>query len=174
MSRLAVRGLSGVVIRGNDLPTDVTQIPIRRVWQLTDAEERRTRRLQVEFGPGGGTAGEAPAHRRQSRRTVHRNPAARQRRFHNSSIVSVSRLGLWLIALALGGSPRHSAGSRQVARGRGDAQRQGGLATRSCPRPGDHRGPHERRIGDCVCPLDDTNFTTTPISTSHSHARPAS
>ena len=79
MSRLAVRGVGGVVIRGDDLPSDVTKIPHRPVWQLTDAEERRTRQLEVEFEPGGGMTGEAPARRRQSRRGGRLDRACRPR-----------------------------------------------------------------------------------------------
>src|SRR5262249_39095735 len=48
-SRLAVRGARGVVVRGDELPPDVTQIAARPLWQLTDAEERRTRQVEVEF-----------------------------------------------------------------------------------------------------------------------------
>jgi nickel/cobalt transporter (NicO) family protein len=48
-SRLALRPADGVTVRGDALPTDVNQIPIRPVWQLSDPEERRTRRLTVEF-----------------------------------------------------------------------------------------------------------------------------
>src|SRR5262249_54287340 len=47
-SRLAVRGL-GVVLRGDALPANVEEIPPRPTWQLSDAEEKRTRRVQVEF-----------------------------------------------------------------------------------------------------------------------------
>ena len=102
-SRLAVRGMGGIVIRGDDLPTDVTLIPNRRAWQLTDAEERRTRRLEVQFEPGGGTSGEALAPssaievRRPSRSA---GPAESLSQLLDRS--SASRLGLWFIALTLG------------------------------------------------------------------------
>ncbi len=50
MSRLAVRARDGVVIRGADLPPErVDEIPFRPVWQLTDAEERRTKRVELDF-----------------------------------------------------------------------------------------------------------------------------
>ena len=48
-SRLALRGRDGVVIRGDDLPTDVDQIEARPVWQLSDLEERRTKELEVDY-----------------------------------------------------------------------------------------------------------------------------
>jgi ABC-type nickel/cobalt efflux system permease component RcnA len=59
-SRLAVRGSDGAIIEGNDLPEDVSQIPIRPLWQLGDEEERRTRRVDVIFrGPKQSTGQEA-------------------------------------------------------------------------------------------------------------------
>ena len=51
-SRLALRPVEGVEVRGDDLPTEVSKIEIRPVWQLDDAEERRTRRLLVDYAPG--------------------------------------------------------------------------------------------------------------------------
>ena len=51
-SRLAIRGL-GVSIAGDSLPPDVESIPIRPVWQLTDAEERRTKEVTVSFSTAG-------------------------------------------------------------------------------------------------------------------------
>jgi nickel/cobalt transporter (NicO) family protein len=48
-SRLAVRGREGVVIRGDELPPNVEEVPIRPVWQLSDAEERRTKYVAVEY-----------------------------------------------------------------------------------------------------------------------------
>lgn len=50
-SRLALRGESGVAVRGDPLPGDVRLIPIRPVWQLSDAEEQRTRQVLVEYQP---------------------------------------------------------------------------------------------------------------------------
>jgi nickel/cobalt transporter (NicO) family protein len=103
MSRLAVRGMGGVVIRGDDLPSDVTTIQNRRAWQLTDAEERRTRQLEVDFESEGGTTAEAPAIppaldvQRPSRSG--RSAEGLSQLLDSSS---VSRLGLWLIALTLG------------------------------------------------------------------------
>src|SRR5262249_9166570 len=48
-SRLAARGLDGVELRGDDLPPVVDLIAVRPVWQLTDAEERRTKEVAVVF-----------------------------------------------------------------------------------------------------------------------------
>ncbi len=48
-SRLAVRGRQGVTVVGDELPGGVEQISIRPVWQLSDAEERRTRQVEVRF-----------------------------------------------------------------------------------------------------------------------------
>jgi nickel/cobalt transporter (NicO) family protein len=49
-SRLALKS-EGLEVRGDDLPPLVQQIPVRPVWQLTDAEERRTKQIDVDFGP---------------------------------------------------------------------------------------------------------------------------
>jgi nickel/cobalt transporter (NicO) family protein len=130
MSRIAVQGMSGIVIRGDDLPSDVTKIPNRRVWQLTDAEERRTRQLEIQFEPRGGTIGEAPApllaiEERRPTRNV--RPAEGLSRLLDRS--SVSRLGLWLIALTLGAAhavqPGHgkSLVAAATVSGRGDWRR---------------------------------------------------
>jgi cytochrome c biogenesis protein CcdA len=62
-SRLAVRTLGGASIRGDDLPHDVSEIPIRPSWQLTDAEERRTRRAEVDFSSAPTTVATSPAPR---------------------------------------------------------------------------------------------------------------
>jgi ABC-type nickel/cobalt efflux system permease component RcnA len=48
-SRLAIRGRDGVIIDGNDGPTEVDQVPIRAVWELSDAEERRTKQATVRY-----------------------------------------------------------------------------------------------------------------------------
>jgi nickel/cobalt exporter len=52
-SRLALRAVGGIAVRGDSLPTEVTQIPIRPVWQLSPEEERRTRRLTIDYSPSG-------------------------------------------------------------------------------------------------------------------------
>jgi ABC-type nickel/cobalt efflux system permease component RcnA len=56
-SRLAVRGRAGAVITGDDLPAEVEQIEIRPVWLLTDAEERRTKQVEVRYRAGSLVAG---------------------------------------------------------------------------------------------------------------------
>ena len=48
-SRLAIRG-EGVSLRGDDLSGNVDSIPMRPLWQLTDAEERRNREVVVDYG----------------------------------------------------------------------------------------------------------------------------
>ncbi|HZW32717.1 MAG TPA: ABC transporter permease [Isosphaeraceae bacterium] len=69
-SRLGVRSAEGVALAGYDGPADVQQVPIRPVWELSDAEERRTKQVELRFGtttaaparPAGGNAsGERPA-----------------------------------------------------------------------------------------------------------------
>ncbi len=65
-SRLAIRAIDGVAARGDSLPTDVSQIPIRPVWQLGDSEERRTRRLAVDYGPTTAPGGKSPSPARSS------------------------------------------------------------------------------------------------------------
>ena len=44
-----MRGRDGVKVIGDDLPPDVEQIAVRPVWQLSDAEERRTKQVDVRF-----------------------------------------------------------------------------------------------------------------------------
>jgi nickel/cobalt exporter len=97
-----LRGQHGVLIRGDEQPGDVSLIPIRPAWQMTDAEERRTKQLEVEFEPEGGRAGEAP-HLPAVVTSVKRRPpgpAEGLSRLLDRS--AVSGLGLWLIALSLG------------------------------------------------------------------------
>ena len=48
-SRLGVRARDGVSVESDDLAPDVEQIPTRPVWQLSDAEERRTKQVDVAF-----------------------------------------------------------------------------------------------------------------------------
>lgn len=51
-TRLALAAEAGVALTG-DLPPDrLESIPVRASWQLTDAEERRARRLDVTYRPG--------------------------------------------------------------------------------------------------------------------------
>ncbi len=60
-SRLALRASPEIVIAGDSLPADVLQIPARPVWQLSDAEERRTRQLTVSYAPATSTTTTQPA-----------------------------------------------------------------------------------------------------------------
>jgi nickel/cobalt transporter (NicO) family protein len=48
-SRLAVRARDGLTIEGDELPVDVEDIPVRPVWQLSDEEERRTKKVELTF-----------------------------------------------------------------------------------------------------------------------------
>jgi ABC-type nickel/cobalt efflux system permease component RcnA len=51
-SRLAVRGQGGAEVDADDLPGDVDEIAIRPVWQLSDEEEARTKKIDFAFrGP---------------------------------------------------------------------------------------------------------------------------
>ncbi len=50
-SRLAVRTRGVVIDADGSLPSDVNQVAIRPVWQLTDDEERRTRQAEFDFRP---------------------------------------------------------------------------------------------------------------------------
>jgi len=107
-SRLALRGLDGVVIRGDDLPGDVAQIPVRPVWQLSDAEERRTRQAEVRFdtaaagGAGGDPAGSLPGRGVTGRRGATRPGIAAEGLTRLLDRSPASGLGLWLVALSLG------------------------------------------------------------------------
>lgn len=47
-SRLAIRG-RGVNVAADDLPGDVERIPARPTWQLTNAEEKRTRQVAASY-----------------------------------------------------------------------------------------------------------------------------
>ena len=50
-SRLALKRQGAIEARGDDLPEDVRLIPIRPVWQLSDAEEKRTKQVEADFWP---------------------------------------------------------------------------------------------------------------------------
>jgi ABC-type nickel/cobalt efflux system permease component RcnA len=54
-SRLAVRGREGVVIEGDALPGEVSQVPLKPVWQMTVSEERRTKGADLSFRPGAAS-----------------------------------------------------------------------------------------------------------------------
>jgi nickel/cobalt exporter len=72
-SRLAVRGRGGVAITGDDLPADVEQIPVRPVWQLSDAEERRSKQVDVRYSRRLSNA--RPAGAKAWKRVPARHPA---------------------------------------------------------------------------------------------------
>jgi ABC-type nickel/cobalt efflux system permease component RcnA len=48
-SRLAIRGVDGVRVSGDSLPAEVSEIPARPVWELTDEEELRSKRVVVNY-----------------------------------------------------------------------------------------------------------------------------
>lgn len=113
-SRLALRGADGVTIQGNDLPGDVREIPIRPVWQLSDAEERRTKQLEVTYRSAGEPVALGPPVQRSSKPSRHSlapPPTSRSRpllstRSRLSGLLdhpsTGSWLGIWLVALLLG------------------------------------------------------------------------
>ncbi len=45
------------MIRGDSLPSDVENIPIRPVWQLSNVEEKRTRGVEATYSATHGSAG---------------------------------------------------------------------------------------------------------------------
>ena len=106
-SRLALRGLDGVVIRGDDLPTDVDQIEARPVWQLSDLEERRTKELEVDYETATSPA-EAPVppprRPRASGRRLRHPPAGVADRISRllDGRSGLPRVALWLVAFGLG------------------------------------------------------------------------
>ncbi len=113
-SRLALRSHSGVSIKGNDGPTNVQDVPVRPVWQLNDAEERRTRQIEVTFATSAGSAPVAlpsvPSREEppstvsiapdQSPTPVRSKPTSLSRLLDRAGGLSI--FGLWLIALGLG------------------------------------------------------------------------
>lgn len=107
-SRLAIRGRDGIEVSGDDLPTDVSEIAIRPVWQLADEEERRSRQVAVDFRTPAGEAARArqesadlspPVFDATTAREPHATPSL-------SSLLDQSRdstwIGLLAIAAALG------------------------------------------------------------------------
>jgi ABC-type nickel/cobalt efflux system permease component RcnA len=103
-SRIAVRGMGGILIRGDDLPGDVEQIPIRPAWQLSDEEERRTKRVEVAFA----SPRTSPPPRAETEPALARpsSAAARQRTDRLSRLLDRSTgysvIWLSLIAFAFG------------------------------------------------------------------------
>ncbi|HEV3163002.1 MAG TPA: ABC transporter permease [Isosphaeraceae bacterium] len=76
-SRLALRRLAGVEVSGDDVPQDVGSIPIRPVWQLSDAEERRTKHLVVQYKLASiATRHDAGEVSRQARPVIAQGPPA--------------------------------------------------------------------------------------------------
>jgi nickel/cobalt exporter len=100
-SRLGIQGFDGIKIVGDDLPGDVSLIPIQPIWKMTTAEERRTRQVDVRFdskGPAGASTVPAAAQGLTSSQPL---PSAQGlSRLLDRSGVSV--FGLCLIAFSLG------------------------------------------------------------------------
>jgi len=48
-SRLAIRGLDGVHLKGDSLPGDVRLIDIQPIWLMSDLEERRSKQAETDF-----------------------------------------------------------------------------------------------------------------------------
>jgi ABC-type nickel/cobalt efflux system permease component RcnA len=115
-SRLAVRGREGVGVEGDDLPSEVSQIPIRPVWQLSDEEERRTRVVETLFHGPRQAPGAADRPSRPDVSEFHPSPEGRDtrpasvpRQDRASQLARLldrdagpSWLGLMLLAAALG------------------------------------------------------------------------
>lgn len=101
-SRLAVRAGAGISLDADALPGDVQKIPPRPVWQLTPAEERRTKRVEFGYLPeqvatvevAEGPSPEEPP----TRPTVEPNRLTALL----DDLSRTTRLGLWLAALLLG------------------------------------------------------------------------
>lgn len=99
-SRLAIRGV-GMSLVGDDLPGDVTQIPVRPVWQLTDSEERRTRMVEVRYAsPAVPVASAAPSPSQVSPATPERTATGLSRLLDRSTGISLT--ALCLLAIGLG------------------------------------------------------------------------
>ncbi len=97
-SRLALRGLDGVAIKGDGLPGEVAAIAIQPVWQMTDPEERRTRQVVADYAPGSEK--QVPAAVPPEKKAPIRSASDGLSRLLDRSRIPV--FGLWLIALGLG------------------------------------------------------------------------
>jgi nickel/cobalt transporter (NicO) family protein len=108
-SRLALKREPGLDVRTDDLPQDVQQIPIRPVWQLTDAEERRTKGIEVEFGPTSQTVFAASAST-PAQQTAPRTASQPERSFEPSNRLArlldraeaMPLAALWALAFVMG------------------------------------------------------------------------
>ena len=107
-SRLAVRG-RGVILQGDDVPTEVENVPARAVWQLTDAEERRTRQARVAYRPFAGVVAQEPL--ASSRSTAQSSSASLASLFDRA-------MGLPVLVLCLAGFGLGAAHALQPGHGK--------------------------------------------------------
>ena len=105
-SRLALRGRDGVVIGGDDLPTEVDRIEARPVWQLSDLEERRTKELSVDYetakSPAEPSASPPPLPAPAIRTTEPSVGVADRISGLLDGRSGLPRMALWFIAFGLG------------------------------------------------------------------------
>jgi nickel/cobalt transporter (NicO) family protein len=103
-SRLAIRGETGVVVSGDALPADVESIPIRPVWQLTNAEEKRTHSVYVTYSQtsAGPTVSPAQSSARPVIRATARDPVARRLSSLLDRAFGLPAILASLLAVALG------------------------------------------------------------------------
>ncbi len=104
VSRLAIRAASGVVMTGDDQPSQVSEIEPRPDWQLDDAELRRSRGVEVTYRSsiGDAAAGSSTNADAKSGDVV----AERERASNENPLARLlDRAGrtsmLWLVALAV-------------------------------------------------------------------------
>lgn len=105
-SRLAVRGALGVFLSGYDGVADVSDVPIVPVWQLTDDEERRTKRLELDYEPASTASiaspiGRVPAEPAASGRAPGSEVSGGLTRLLDRATTASPWL-LWSVALVLG------------------------------------------------------------------------
>jgi ABC-type nickel/cobalt efflux system permease component RcnA len=101
-SRLAVRGARGVTVRGDDLPGDAEAIALRPVWQLSDAEERRTHFVAVDFQNAASAPEARPLERPRATATAPPTPSPESTALSRLLDQTSSFPLVALVALALG------------------------------------------------------------------------
>ena len=139
---------------------DVEQIAIRPVWQLSDAEERRTKQVEVRFrsatGPTEGhSRGSGPAPSGPESRVERVGPTSPAIELKARGLTRISELLdettriswpiLLLIALASRGGSCDSTGPRQDAGHRRGARSRSATLSAGAAGIGDNLGPHGER-----------------------------